>query len=683
MPIPALSPTGLLILLVLVGGSGWLMRRYARPGGQLMLVLCVVASALTTVSALAFVADGSGIDWNGIAPLGQDNQGDAPAGQDLVALYAATDGAKLALRIDMVLARDAANQAPVVNAGANQAVTLPAAATLAGTATDDGQPTPAHLTTTWSLVSGPSANVVFGNSAIPATSATFSAPGLYTLRMTADDGALSTTSDMQVTVSDAAPVFLAVPDRTIALGTRYQQLLVASDANVGDTLSYALPTAPTGAALSPSPLIDWTPTAAQLGPNTFTATVADTAGHTATTTFHVTVEHTNQAPQLAPQVNVILPVGAAFSRTLQATDPDAGDTLTFALVSGPAGMTLTGGVLNWPTAGVAPGDAAVTVSVTDAGGLTDSKPFTVTLTPAAPGPVARDDQYQVQLGETLTIPAAGVLGNDTAFSGNPLSATKLTDPDKGTLNALNADGGFNYTAPATLPPVTGLNPVVEWRWGLGTNGAFVLAADFNHDQVVEHVSSDFGNFRAWRGSDGAQLWQLDRSIKTHADISGCGTAWEQFALGDVAGDGDIYLFSSINCDQLGYAGFPDRLFAVNASQVSGGKVAARWLSPRLSQPHPGAYATATSSEPANPPITPSFAASANGSVPTLARLTADGATKLITRFLARSDYGYYYDTPYSNHLAYAACRTVTGLPADEGRPCKATFVIDAATGAID
>ncbi len=52
--------------------------------------------------------------------------------------------------------------------------------------------------------------------------------------------------------------------------------------------------------------------------------------------------HTNHPPQLAPQPNVMLPVGATFSRTLQATDPDAGDTLAFALVSGPAGMTRTG-----------------------------------------------------------------------------------------------------------------------------------------------------------------------------------------------------------------------------------------------------------------------------------------------------------------------------------------------------
>ena len=37
--------------------------------------------------------------------------------------------------------RRGANQAPVVNAGADQTITLPATASLSGTVTDDGKPT--------------------------------------------------------------------------------------------------------------------------------------------------------------------------------------------------------------------------------------------------------------------------------------------------------------------------------------------------------------------------------------------------------------------------------------------------------------------------------------------------------------------------------------------------------------
>ncbi|HEY1303763.1 MAG TPA: PA14 domain-containing protein [Vicinamibacterales bacterium] len=92
------------------------------------------------------------------------------------------------------------NTAPAVNAGADQAVTLPSSVTLAGTATDDGQPTPSALITAWSKVSGPG-TVTFGNSAALNTSATFSAAGAYVLRLSASDGALTSSDDLTVTVN--------------------------------------------------------------------------------------------------------------------------------------------------------------------------------------------------------------------------------------------------------------------------------------------------------------------------------------------------------------------------------------------------------------------------------------------------------------------------------------------------
>src|SRR2546426_9818613 len=57
----------------------------------------------------------------------------------------------------------AVNLAPVVNAGADQVITLPSIANLTGVAIDDGQPNPpGALTTTWSQVSGPG-TVSFSN----------------------------------------------------------------------------------------------------------------------------------------------------------------------------------------------------------------------------------------------------------------------------------------------------------------------------------------------------------------------------------------------------------------------------------------------------------------------------------------------------------------------------------------
>ena len=112
------------------------------------------------------------------------------------------------------------NQPPVVNAGPDQTITLPATASLSGTATDDGLPNPpATLTTTWSKVSGPG-TVTFGNASARATTATFSLAGSYTLRLTASDSALSTSDDIVITVNavvNQPPVANAGPDQTITL----------------------------------------------------------------------------------------------------------------------------------------------------------------------------------------------------------------------------------------------------------------------------------------------------------------------------------------------------------------------------------------------------------------------------------------------------------------------------------
>src|SRR5262249_52566405 len=89
------------------------------------------------------------------------------------------------------------NSAPVVSAGPNQTITLPATTTLTATATDDGFPSP--LTYTWSVVGG--TGVTFTNPNSSSTQVSFSAAGTYTLRVTVSDGQLSSTSDVVVTVN--------------------------------------------------------------------------------------------------------------------------------------------------------------------------------------------------------------------------------------------------------------------------------------------------------------------------------------------------------------------------------------------------------------------------------------------------------------------------------------------------
>ncbi len=114
-----------------------------------------------------------------------------------------------------------ANEPPQVSAGADHATTLPATASLAGAASDDGLPAGSNLTVAWSMVSGPGA-VTFSNPEAEATTGSFSAAGIYVLRLTASDSVLTSSDQVSVTVNPAGPplppdpVTVAPPlDRTV------------------------------------------------------------------------------------------------------------------------------------------------------------------------------------------------------------------------------------------------------------------------------------------------------------------------------------------------------------------------------------------------------------------------------------------------------------------------------------
>ena len=65
--------------------------------------------------------------------------------------------------------------------------------------------------------------------------------------------------------------------------------------------------------------------------------------------------------------------------------------------------------------------------------------------PGSP-PVAVADAYNVIGGGTLTVPAPGVLGNDTDADSDPLTAQLVSTTTQGTLT-LNPNGSFQYVAP--------------------------------------------------------------------------------------------------------------------------------------------------------------------------------------------------------------------------------------------
>ena len=89
-----------------------------------------------------------------------------------------------------------ANQPPNVSAGSDQPIFVTGVALLNGTVDDDGQPAPpAEVTSQWSVISGPALVSIADVSAVD-TTATFSTAGTYVLELSASDGQLSATDQI-------------------------------------------------------------------------------------------------------------------------------------------------------------------------------------------------------------------------------------------------------------------------------------------------------------------------------------------------------------------------------------------------------------------------------------------------------------------------------------------------------
>src|SRR5436190_6494351 len=129
-----------------------------------------------------------------------------------------------------VLPSAVTNLTPTVNAGADQTLQS-STANLQGSVTDDGVPSPATVTVRWTAVSGPG-RVSFSTPDSQSSAAQFSRPGSYVLRLSANDGQLSASDDVVVTVPagvNLPPVVEAGADQAIALADAATLHAVVSD----------------------------------------------------------------------------------------------------------------------------------------------------------------------------------------------------------------------------------------------------------------------------------------------------------------------------------------------------------------------------------------------------------------------------------------------------------------------
>ncbi len=228
--------------------------------------------------------------------------------------------------------------------------------------------------------------------------------------------------------------------------------VLGNDSDIdGDALTAALIAGPLhgGVTLSADGSFVYTPSTDYLGDDSFTYTARDPEEANTSATVFIAVTRTNTAPvafddaygvdedaQLAVQAPGVL-----------ANDTDAdGDPLSAIPVSAPLHGTLTlnpNGSFTYTPNADWNGTDSFTYKAND--GVTDGNAATVTITvnPVGDVPVTVGDAYQTAQGTPLTVPAPGVLGNDTDADGDALAAMPATGPSHGALT-LNTDGSFTY-----------------------------------------------------------------------------------------------------------------------------------------------------------------------------------------------------------------------------------------------
>lgn len=277
---------------------------------------------------------------------------------------------------------------------------------------------------------------------------------------------VSIPAPVAITLTGVADTPVAVPDAY--LNAEDSQLVVnaangvlANDIDAdGDTLTAAVFTPPQFGTLnlSPNGSFTYTPNANFAGIDTFTYVANDGNSNSLPATVTITMTGSEDAPVAVPDAYIgltatSLTINAANGVLANDLDFD-GDTLTAALVSGPANGTLTlnpnGSFTYTSNAGFAGADA-FTYRAND--GTLNSLPATVVITVTNGGngtPVAAADSYAGVEDQTLTVSAAaGVLANDFDSNSDPLTAVLITAPATGSLT-LNADGSFVYTPAANV-----------------------------------------------------------------------------------------------------------------------------------------------------------------------------------------------------------------------------------------
>jgi hypothetical protein len=348
---------------------------------------------------------------------------------------------------------DDVNEAPVLanSTGVDGKETIAYAGSIAGTGTDPD----AGDALSYSKVSGPAWLNVAADGALSGTPALGDAgDNLWTIRVT-DGGGLTADATLEIAVvANESPIandaVLSVPENS-AIGT-VVGTVIATDPDAGDTLNFAITGGNASGAFAINAGTGELTTIIDLDYETLpgdilTVIVSDngTPQESDTASITINVDDVNEAPSLTNSNGADGEETVAYTGSIAGTgtDPDAGDSLTYSKVSGPAWLNVAadGSLAGTPALGDA-GDNLWIVRVTDSGDLTADASLEITVTANTP-PVANDAVFSVSEDSPLGMIVGTVLATDPD-AGDTLSFA-ITGGNTSGAFAINAGTGVITT----------------------------------------------------------------------------------------------------------------------------------------------------------------------------------------------------------------------------------------------
>jgi len=281
-------------------------------------------------------------------------------------------------------------------------------------------------TLSYALVTGPEGMSVDAQTGLVQWTPSQDDVGSVQVEIRIDDGkGGSTLHPFTLTVANTndVPVITSAPDSTAVEDSLYTYALVATDADLADTLSYAVVAGPDSMLVDSLGLVRWTPTQSDVGAQQITLQVQDQSGGAADQNFTLTVVQVDDTPRIASQPDTVAFEDSLYRYVVLAADEED-SVLTYSLETGPEGMQIdTTGVLEWTPAAADTGLQAVAVQVADLAGQIAAQGFDLRVLAVNDPPqiTARspaDALVQTAPGEpsTFSVEVSDEEGDSLAFS---------------------------------------------------------------------------------------------------------------------------------------------------------------------------------------------------------------------------------------------------------------------------